>query len=402
MATNQYLASNEGSFSSRGRAGDAAIPLSEPDIGPDELAAISEALSRVGRRSGKKYIGLCEDRIGAIHSPATPLMTHSCTGAMELAALMLDLKSGDEVIMPSFTFASTANAVALRGAVPVFVDIRPDTLNMDETLVEAAITDRTRAIFPVHYAGIACEMDVVLEIAQRRGLAVVEDAAQGFGATYHGKPLGSIGTLGAISFHATKNIVSGEGGCLLVKDPELIERAFIARDKGTNRVAFLEGRVSHYTWSDLGSAYAMPEVTAAFLYPQLLKAEGLTKRRLCLWNRYHRLLEPLAEAGRLRLPVVPEGCRHNGHIYYVLVPSRSGRDALMRRLNEAGIGAAFHYIPLHSSPAGARYGRTHGELVHTDDCSGRILRLPLFAGLSVEQQDRVCSVLAAAVTAEGV
>jgi dTDP-4-amino-4,6-dideoxygalactose transaminase len=316
---------------------------------------------------------------------------------MDLAALILDLRPGDEVIMPSFTFPSTANAVALRGAVPVFVDIRADTLNIDETLVEEAVSGRTRAIFPMHYAGVACEMDVLLDISARHGLAVIEDAAQAFGASYRGKKLGSLGTLGAISFHVTKNIVSGDGGCLLVRDQDLLERAQVGRDKGTNRAAFQEGRVPRYTWSELGSAFAMQEATAAFLYAQLQKADWITSRRIFLWERYQQLLQGLAEATKIKLPTVPEGCIHNGHIYYILLPSRAIRDTTIRKLNEAGIGAAFHYIPLHDSPAGSRYGRVHGALRNTHDCAGRILRLPLFPSLTEEQQDYVCATLTAAL-----
>ncbi len=374
----------------------ASIPLAKAEIGAEESEAVSDALSRIGSPE-RRYTKLCENRLGAIHAPAKALLTQSCTAAIELAALMLDLRPGEEVIMPSFTFTSTANAVALRGAVPVFVDIRPDTLNIDETLIEGAITERTRAIFAVHYGGVACEMDTLLDVARRHGLTVVEDAAQAFGATYRGKPLGSLGELGAISFHETKNVISGEGGCLLVRDLNLLERAMIGRDKGTNRVAFREGRVPHYTWSDLGSSFAMHEVAAAFLYAQLRKAEWITARRLSLWDRYHRLLQPLAEAGRIELPTVPDGCGHNGHIYRVMAPSRSSRDALIESLNGAGVGAAFHYIPLHSSAAGKRYGRAHGPLVHSEDCAGRILRLPLFPSLTEEQQDQVCSALAAAL-----
>lgn len=375
----------------------APIPLGKPEVGAEEVEAVTDALSRVGQGPDRRYTMLCESDLGTMHAPAHVLLTHSCTGAMELAALILDLRPGDEVIMPSFTFPSTANAVALRGAVPVFVDIRADTLNIDESLVEAAITERTRAIFPMHYAGVACEMDVLLEIAARRGLTVIEDAAQAFGATYRGKKLGALGAFGAISFHQTKNIVSGEGGCLLVRDPELLDRARVGRDKGTNRAAFQEGRVPRYTWSELGSAFAMQECTAAFLYAQLQKAEWITARRIFLWNRYHGLLQPIQDAGRIKLPTVPDGCVHNGHIYYMLAPSRISRDALIRSLNEAGIGAAFHYIPLHESPAGRRYGRTHGTLRNTEECAGRILRLPLFPSLTEDQQDHVCATLAAAL-----
>ena len=372
-----------------------SIPLGKPEVGAEELEAISEALSRVGRSSEKRYIKLCEDSLSAMHAPAKALLTHSCTAAMELAMLLLELRPGEEVIMPSFTFASTANSVALRGAVPVFVDIRPDTLNIDETLVEAAITKRTRAIFVVHYAGVACEMDLLLEVARRRGLALIEDAAPAFGATYRGRALGTLGDFGAISFHETKNVVSGEGGCLLIRDIDRLDRALIGRDKGTDRAAFNEGRVPHYSWNDLGSAYAMHEVTAAFLYAQLCKAEWITSRRVHLWNRYQRLLKPLAEAGKVQLPTVPDRCIHNGHIYYILAPSRSSRDALMRSLNEAGVAASFHYVPLHVSPAARRYGRAPEPLIHTEDRAGRILRLPLFPSLAEEQQDHICSLLAA-------
>ena len=398
MAANSRLfLSDPFPSASSGETGEAPIPLGRPELGAEELAAISHALSRLGQGAPPKYIGLCEDRLGGVHAPAKALMTQSCTAAMELAMLMLDLKPGDEVIMPSFTFTSTANAVALRGAVPVFVDIRPDTLNIDETLIEAAITAKTRAILPVHYAGVACEMDIVLDVARRHGLWVIEDAAQGFGASYKGRPLGSIGQLGAISFHQTKNVVAGEGGCLLVSDPELLDRALIGRDKGTNKVAFQEKRVKQYTWSGLGSAYAMHEVTAAFLYAQLGKAERITARRIALWDRYDRMLRPLARAGKIQLPTVPDGCEHNGHIYYVLAHDRAARDRLMQSLNEAGVGATFHYVPLHSSPAGIRYGRASGSLPHTEDCAGRILRLPLFSTLTEDQQDRICELLAAAL-----
>jgi dTDP-4-amino-4,6-dideoxygalactose transaminase len=325
-------------------------------------------------------------------------MTHSCTAALELAMLLLDLAPGDEVIMPSFTFASTANAVALRGAVPVFVDIRPDTLNMDERVVEAAITPKTRALVPVHYAGVACNMDVLLELARRRGITVVEDAAQALNATWRGKPLGSLGSLGAISFHESKNVTAGEGGCLLVRDLELLDRAWVGRDKGTNRAAFQEKRVAYYTWEGLGSAHASSETAAAFLYAQLQKSASITARRKLLWSRYNLLLGPIANAEKIRLPFVPEECDHNAHIYYILAHSRSGRDALMKTLNASGIGATFHYVPLHCSPAGRRYGRAVGALSNTEDCAGRILRLPLFPSLREEQQDRVCAILTAAIS----
>jgi dTDP-4-amino-4,6-dideoxygalactose transaminase len=375
------------------------IPLGKPEVGAEEAAAMAEALDQLRQSSDRSYVQLCEASLRAMHAPANVLLTHSCTAAIELAALVLDLKAGDEVIVPSFTFPSTANAAALRGAVPVFVDIRPDTLNIDESLVEEAITGRTRAIFPMHYAGVACEMDALLELASRRGLAVVEDAAQGLGASYRGKPLGSLGDFGAISFHETKNVVSGEGGCLVVRDLDLLERARIGRDKGTNRAAFQEKRVSHYAWTELGSAFGMPETTAAFLYAQLQKADWITERRIHLWNRYHQLLNPSAEAGKIQLPTVPAGCIHNGHIFYVLAPDRASRDGLIRSLKTAGVGAAFHYNPLHCSPAGRRYGRAQGTLRNTEDCAGRIVRLPLFPSLTEDQQDYVCAALADALKA---
>lgn len=373
------------------------IPLNRPDVGAEELAAMAEALRATGGYSAKRFVRLCEAQLTADYAPAHALLTHSCSAALELAMLSLDLRPGDEVIMPSFTFVSTANAVALRGAVPVFVDLRPDTLNIDERLVEDAVTERTRAIVPVHYGGVACEMDALLEIAARRGLAVVEDAAQAFGATYRGRPLGSLGTMGAISFHETKNVVAGEGGCLLVRDPDLLDKVLVGRDKGTNKAAFQEGRVAEYSWTGLGSAYAMHEMAAALLHAQLIKARQITARRLSLWQRYRKLLQPLADGGRIQLPTVPEECGHNGHVFYILAGDRAARDALLRCLNDAGVSAAFHYIPLHGSAGGMRYSRTHGTLAHTESCASRILRLPLFPGLLDEQQDRICELLAAAL-----
>ena len=302
-----------------------------------------------------------------------------------MAALLLDIQPGDEVIMPSYTFVSTANAFVLRGGVPVFVDIRPDTLNIDETLIEAAITTKTKAIVPVHYAGVACEMDIVMDIAQRNKLLVIEDAAQGIMSTYKGRPLGSIGHLGAYSFHETKNIISGEGGALLINDERFAERAEIIREKGTNRGLFFRGQVDKYTWVDIGSSYLPGEVIAAFLWAQMEDAESITQLRMAVWQRYHEALAPLEAAGKLRRPIIPEGCVHNAHMYYILLESLEQRTEVIKRLRAQGVNPVFHYVPLHSSPAGRKYGRTSGEMKHTNALSDRLLRLPFWLGLGADQ-----------------
>jgi dTDP-4-amino-4,6-dideoxygalactose transaminase len=324
---------------------------------------------------------------------ARALLTHSCTSALDLAALMLDLKPGDEVILPSYTFVSTANAFVLRGAVPVFVDVREDTLNIDEILIEAAITPRTRAIVPVHYAGVCCEMDSIVTIARRHNLRIVEDAAQAIMASYKGRAPGAIGDLGSFSFHETKNIHSGEGGSLLVNDPELVLRAEIMREKGTDRGRFFRGEVDKYTWQDVGSSFLPNEITAAFLWAQLEEAERITSERLSVWNRYHEMLASLEQDGLLRRPIVPADCQHNGHLYYILLRSEDERQRVLDGLKNNGIGAVFHYVPLHSSPAGRRFGRAHGDLPLTTALSGRLVRLPMWVGLSEAQQQRVCDVL---------
>lgn len=325
------------------------------------------------------------------------LLTHSCTAALEMAALLLDIKPGDEVILPSYTFVSTANAFVLRGAVPVFVDIRPDTLNLDERLIEAAITSRTKAIVPVHYAGVACEMDTLLAIAKKHGLAVVEDAAQGVMSSYKGQPLGSIGDLGAFSFHETKNVISGEGGALLVNAPTLASRAEMIREKGTDRSRFFKGEVDKYTWQEVGSSFLPGEITAAFLWAQLEQARTITDGRLAIWDHYHAALAGLESKGLLRRPIVPQDCQHNAHMYYVLLAPGVDRQAVLEALKRHAIYAVFHYVPLHSSPAGARLGRVHGSMEITDGYSARLLRLPLWLGLTRDQQDRVVSVLASAL-----
>lgn len=326
------------------------------------------------------------------------LLTHSCTAALEMAALLLDIQPGDEIIMPSYTFVSTANAFVLRGGVPVFVDIRPDTLNLDERLIEAAITPRTKAIAPVHYAGVACEMDIIMDIARRHGLKVVEDAAQGAMAKYKGRALGSIGDLGALSFHETKNLISGEGGALLVNDAALTMRAEIIREKGTDRSRFFRGEVDKYTWQEVGSSFLPGELIAAFLCAQLEEAQAITENRLASWDYYHAALAPLEAGGLLRRPVVPAACQHNAHMYYVVLAAGIDRQTVLASLKSHGIFSVFHYVPLHSSPAGQRYGRVHGSMEITDTQSERLIRLPLWVGLTREQQDRVIDVLGRAVS----
>jgi len=357
------------------------IPFNRPYMTGRELAYIAQAHAN-GHLSGdgpftKRCNAWLEQTTGAMRA----LLTHSCTAALEMAALLLDLEPGDEVIMPSFTFVSTANAFVLRGAVPVFVDIRADTLNIDENLIEAAITPRTRAICVVHYAGVGCEMDAILAIAQRHGLAVIEDAAQGIFSTYRGKPLGSFGQLGSLSFHETKNVISGEGGALLVNDPSLVERAEIIREKGTNRSQFFRGQVDKYTWVDVGSSYLPGEIIAAFLAAQFEEADDIMRRRLALWDRYDAWAAPLEADGLLRRPVVPAHCTHNAHMYYLLLPSLAARTRFIEALKQRDIGAVFHYIPLHSSPAGQRYSRTSGSMQVTDDITDRLVRMPLWVGL---------------------
>ena len=321
------------------------------------------------------------------------LLTHSCTAALEMAALLADIQSGDEIIMPSYTFVSTANAFVLRGGVPVFVDVRPDTLNIDETLIDAAITPRTKAIAPVHYAGVACDMDVIMDIAKRHNLLVIEDAAQGIMSTCKGRPLGSIGHLGTYSFHETKNIIAGEGGALLVNDERFAERAVVIREKGTNRSLFFRGQVDKYTWVDVGSSYLTGEVVAAFLWAQMEEAEAITEKRLAIWNQYHEALQQLEAAGALRRPIIPENCKHNAHMYYILLASLEKRTKMIHHLKERAVNAVFHYVPLHSSPAGSRYGRVCGTMLNTESISDRLLRLPLWVGMTREMVDHIVDLI---------
>lgn len=375
------------------------IPFNRPYMTGRELENIAQAHVRGALAGDGPMTKLCHEWLERHTGTPKALLTHSCTAALEMAALLADLHEGDEVIMPSFTFVSTANAFVLRGARVVFVDIRPDTLNIDERLIEAAITDRTRAIAPVHYAGVACEMDSIMATARRHGLMVIEDAAQGVLARYKGRELGAIGDLGTYSFHETKNVISGEGGALLVNRDELVQRAEIVREKGTDRSRFFRGQVDKYTWQDLGSSFLPGEIIAAFLAAQLHEARQITDARLGAWNHYHALLEPLERAGRLRRPVVPADCEHNAHMYYVLLAPDVDRAVVLKHLKEAGINAVFHYVPLHTAPAGQQFGRAVGELAHTVDLSQRLIRLPLWVGLTLEQQQRVTGVLAQALGA---
>lgn len=371
------------------------IPFNKPYMTGKELWYISQAHAS-GHLAGdgqftKKCNAWLEQRIGCQKA----LLTHSCTAALEMAAILADIQPGDEVIMPSYTFVSTANAFVLRGGVPVFVDIRPDTLNMDETKIEAAITPRTKAIAPVHYAGVACEMDTIMDIARRHNLLVIEDAAQGIMSTYKGRPLGSIGHLAALSFHETKNIISGEGGALLVNDAKLVARAEMVREKGTNRSQFFRGQVDKYTWVDVGSSFLPGEVIAAFLWAQMEEADAITRRRLDIWSNYHQWFANVEKAGKVQRPTVPRECVHNAHMYYLLLPSLAQRTAMIDQLKGKGILSVFHYIPLHSSPRGKAVGRAAGDMAHTDSISDRLVRLPLWLGLEEHLAEVIAEVVAA-------
>ncbi len=371
------------------------IPFNKPYMTGKELWNISQAHAS-GHLAGdgaftKKCSNWLEQRIGCQKA----LLTHSCTAALEIAAMLADLQPGDEVIMPSYTFVSTANAFVLRGAVAVFVDIRADTLNIDETKIEAAITARTKAIVPVHYAGIACEMDTIMDIARRHNLLVIEDAAQGIMSTYKGRPLGSIGHLAALSFHETKNIISGEGGALLINDPRFVERAEVIREKGTNRSQFFRGQVDKYTWVDVGSSYLPGEIVAAFLWAQMEEADLINRRRLDIWANYHQWFASLEKSGKVVRPTVPRECTHNAHMYYLLLPDLATRTRVIERLKARGVQTVFHYIPLHSSPIGKELGRTVGDMANTDATGERLLRLPLWIGLEDEHAAVIAEVVGA-------
>ncbi len=347
---------------------------------------IAQAIQNGTIAGGGPFMKRCEAWLEEKLPAHRALMAHSCTAALEMAAMLAQVGPGDEVIMPSFS--STATAFVLRGATPVFVDVRRDTLNVDETLIEAAITPRTRVIVPVHYAGLGCEMDVIMAIAERHGLLVVEDAAQAHLSDYKGRALGTIGHLGCLSFHETKNIISGEGGALLINDPALVERAEVLREKGTDRSRFFRGEVDKYTWRDIGSSYCPGEIVSAFLYAQFEQAEEIIARRRAIYDTYIAGLAPLAEAGLITLPGAP-GRAANGHITWLLAEDAETRGRMLRHLNEQGVNAVFHYVPLHSAPAGLRYGRADGALAVTDDIASRLIRLPMFVSLTDEDIARV-------------
>ena len=368
------------------------IPFNWPYMTGKELYYIAEAHFNGSLAGDGPFTKRCHAWIEEKSGCTKALLTHSCTAALEMAALLLDVQPGDEVIMPSYTFVSTANAFVLRGGVPVFVDIREDTLNLDERLIEAAITPQTRAICAVHYAGVACEMDTIMGIAERHDLKVVEDAAQGVMARYKGRALGSIGDLGAYSFHETKNVISGEGGALLVNNSDLAMRAEIIREKGTDRSRFFRGEVDKYTWQEVGSSFLPGELTAAFLWAQLEEADLITHERLAIWQIYHDLLEPLELGGILRRPIIPKDCQHNAHMYYVLLAPELDRQYVLNQFKRNEINSVFHYVPLHSSPFGLRCSRTHGTLDVTMAKSESLIRLPVWVGLRPEQQQRVVNI----------
>lgn len=373
------------------------VPFNIPYMTGKELFYIAEAHFNNMLAGDGPFTKKCHAWLEEKTGTKKALLTHSCTASLEMAAILANIEPGDEVIMPSYTFVSTANAFVLRGGVPVFVDIRPDTLNIDETKIEAAITSKTKAIVAVHYAGVGCEMDIIMAIAKRHDLLVIEDAAQGVFALYKGKTLGTIGHIGCYSFHETKNIISGEGGALLINDERFIERAEIIREKGTNRSQFFRGQTDKYTWIDVGSSYLPGEVIAAFLWAQLEEAENITTRRLQIWDRYHSELEQLETENTLARPFIPAHCQHNAHMYYVLLDSLETRTKVIDHLRESEIHSVFHYVPLHSSPAGKKYGRTHGEMLNTDSLSDRLLRLPMWLDLSETQQDRVIEAIQSTV-----
>lgn len=366
------------------------IPFNIPPYIGNELAYVKQAVTVNHKICGdgeftKKCGAWLEEKTGS----SKVLLTTSCTHATELAAILAGIKPGDEVIMPSFTFCSTADAFVMRGATVVFVDIRPDTMNIDETKIEEAITPKTRAIVPVHYAGVGCEMDTIMDIAKRHHVMVIEDAAQGICSFYKGKALGSIGTFGVYSFHETKNLSMGEGGALAIRDRQYIETAEIIREKGTNRSKFLRGQIDKYTWVEAGSSYLPSDMNAAYLWAQLQNVEEIQQNRINSWNTYHEAFQDLAQAGKLELPYIPCECTNNGHMYYVKLHDLDERTRFMAYLKERGVGSAFHYVPLHSAPAGLKYCRFHGEDVYTTKESDRLVRLPLYYGLAKEDIAKV-------------
>lgn len=366
------------------------INFNVPPYTGKEMEYIKECVENQKICGDGGFTKKCNEWLEKKTGTAKCLLTTSCTHATEMAALLAGIKEGDEVIMPSYTFVSTANAFVLRGAVPVFVDIRPDTMNIDENLIEAAITDKTRAIAPVHYAGVSCEMDKIMELAEKYHLKVIEDAAQGVMSSYKGKALGTFGEYGCFSFHETKNYSMGEGGALLIRNPADVEEAEIIREKGTNRSKYYRGQIDKYTWVDQGSSYLPSDMNAAYLYAQLEMADEINNHRLECWNRYYENLKPLADAGKLELPHVPEGCVHNAHMFYIKLKDIAQRTAFIDEMKQKGVYCVFHYIPLHTAPAGLKFGRFHGEDRYTTKESERLVRLPMFYLLTLDQVDYIC------------
>jgi dTDP-4-amino-4,6-dideoxygalactose transaminase len=375
-----------------------SIPFSRPSISDREAHYLMECLEQRHLSGDGAFTKRCHAFLEA-HYGATVLLTHSATAALEMGAILADIREGDEVIMPSFTFVSTANAVVNRGGVPVFIDVDPLTLNMEPTEIDRAVTSKTKAIFPVHYAGVGCDMTEIMNRAEAHGLIVVEDAAQGYLARRGDRALGTFGALGCLSFHATKNVVSGEGGALIINDPSLRERAHIIREKGTNRTSFLRREVTKYEWLDIGSSYLPSDLIAALLLAQLERAEEITHTRRRLWARYAHALRPLETDGKLRLTRVPQDAEHNGHIFFVMMPTPEKAHALRAELAQHEIGATSHYVPLHSAPAGRRFGRTVGDLAQTDLAAATLVRLPLYSDLDDATQDIVIAKTTAAVQA---
>lgn len=369
------------------------IPFNVPPFIGKELEYIQDAINERKICGDGKYTKMCSQWLKEKTGTAKALLTTSCTHATEMATILSDIKPGDEVIMPSFTFVSTADAVVLRGATPVFVDIRPDTMNIDENLIEDAITEKTKAIIPVHYAGVSCEMDTLMDVAKRHNLKVIEDAAQAIGSTYKGKACGAIGDYGCYSFHETKNISMGEGGALLVRDENNIERAEVIREKGTNRSKFYRGEIDKYTWIDAGSSYLPSELNAAYLFAQFEMFSKIEESRITAWNLYYEILEPLELGEYLERPRIPDSCQHNAHMFWIKVKNIEVRDRVIYSLKKDGIFTVFHYIPLHTSPAGRIYGRFNGNDKYTTSESERLLRLPLFYGITKKQVSRVVEAL---------
>jgi dTDP-4-amino-4,6-dideoxygalactose transaminase len=375
-----------------------AVPFTRPFVAGNELGRMAEAIEAGALAGGGRFTGLCEAWLAERTGARRALLAHSGTGALEAAAMLARLAPGDEAIMPSFGYPTMATAVVRQGATPVFVDVDPATLNIDPHAAAAAVGPRTRVVVAVHYGAVACAMDELLELCADAGAVLIEDAAHCVLASYKGRPLGSIGALGTLSFHQTKNVTCGEGGCLLVNDPALVERAEIVWEKGTDRARFMRGERDRYTWLDVGSSFGASELSAAFLYAQLELAEQVTARRRAIWQRYHDAFAESEDAGLLRRPSVPAGHVHNGHLYYLLLPSPRARESFIAELREADIATAFHYLPLHDSPAGRAYGRTCGELTRTEQLSRRLVRLPLFAELDAESVERVIEVSRAAAS----